>query len=258
MSSLHALLAIVCLSVGNLSLTVPVYASTLNVTTDSDAWKLEPSDAEEVGRLAITWLVALFFSISSFFHLGNGLLWREYYLSRLEACLCPSRWIEYSFSASVMVLLIAYFSGTLFLSTLISLFGLSFVTMLFGYASELYNRPSSPTEWEKGSFWSRAEVHFLGYPGYTLLWVVLFFQFVRSAIEAGDKMPPFVWGVVIGQCFLFSSFILPQLYQLRSPPSSYVKGELAFQVLSLGSKAMLGGLFLGNVLRLKDATELFA
>ena len=41
------------------------------------------------------------------------------------------------------------------------------------------------------------------------------------------------------------------------PPRHFYRGELAFQVLSLTAKGLLGGLLLGNVLMLSAFEELY-
>ena len=50
--------------------------------------------------------------LSCFFHLGNALLWKKFYLRALASGYAPFRWIKYTFSASVMILILAYTSGT--------------------------------------------------------------------------------------------------------------------------------------------------
>ena len=60
--------------------------------------------------------------------------------------------------------------------------------------------------------------------------------------------PDFVYVIVLGEAVVFFSFGAPQLYQVLAPPSRYVYGEYAYQVLSLSSKALLGTALLVNVL----------
>ena len=116
-------------------------------TSATDGWALEPDFSERATWLYLTWATACFFLLSCLFHLGNALLWKKVYLHSLASgyavrpCPTPTapcatahatqgapphssslvarlstpqpfRWIEYSFSASVMILILAYTSGT--------------------------------------------------------------------------------------------------------------------------------------------------
>lgn len=69
-------------------------------------------------------------------------------------CRNPLRWIEYSFSASLMAQVFAISGGLNHIYIVWMIFGLIFVTMVFGWVSEVYNRPISrgddikPYEWQ--------------------------------------------------------------------------------------------------------------
>lgn len=267
MAALHCALAIVTLSVGNLDLRTPVYATSVGAQgvgggNSTSGWELVPTVSESAGDFYLTWAVGAFFFICSFFHLGNALLWRGLYLRLLAKCYCPSRWIEYSFSASVMVLLIAYTTGSIVLNVMVLLFGLTLVTMLFGHLHEVICRPASPEMWAEPSVLWRLQAHLLGYIPQIFAWGVIVSQFVQaggssSTDEDGNerKMPDFVYAIVSVELVLFWSFGLVQLVVSLRTPKDYIKGELAYQVLSLGAKGLLGLLFLSNVLVLGSFTE---
>ena len=108
----HSMFAIITLYFGKIDLTVQVYKTQIGFSrrdiNNTDAgWDLTPIYVEG-GTFPITILTASFFVISAFFHLLNSSLLREYYLSELEKCRTPTRWIEYCFSAPLMILVISF------------------------------------------------------------------------------------------------------------------------------------------------------
>lgn len=92
-------------------------------------------------------LTALFFGFSAFMHAlwvflspwswSKRLLW-----NKLDDCLCIWRWLEYSFSASLMFVGIAVVTAIRDQNTLAGIFFLSFSTMWCGYFTELLSRPA--------------------------------------------------------------------------------------------------------------------
>ena len=130
----HSALAAITLAVGDLDLRVPLYSSDLelqiSLANNSDAWQYVPaSPAKRASWLYLTWLTASFFLLSAMAHLGNAAVWRKQYVQALTHGYAPFRWLEYTFSASVMMLLLSYVSGSIVLHTLVLLFGLTAVTM---------------------------------------------------------------------------------------------------------------------------------
>lgn len=267
MATMHLALAIVTMSVGNLELRTPVYGTSIGAQgvgggNSTAGWELVPEVSERAAYFYLTWAVAAFFLICALFHLGNALLWRGLYLRLLAQCYCPSRWIEYSFSASVMILLIAYTTGSIVLNVLVLLFALTFVTMLFGHLHEVICRPASADRWAEPSVLWRLQAHLLGYVPQVFAWGVIVAQFIQaggnsSTDEDGNerRMPDFVYAIVSVELVLFWSFGFVQLWVSLRTPKDYVKGELAYQVLSLVAKGLLGLLFLSNVLVLDSFTD---
>ena len=136
----HTILMVVTLSVGNLNLKVPIYGTGVQLETlanNTRAWALKPDTSKTVGWFHMTWLVALFFLLSALAHFGNALIWRSYYIRALQQAYAPFRWMEYSGSASVMILILSYTSGTILNPVLVALFALTFITMLFGHLHEV-------------------------------------------------------------------------------------------------------------------------
>ena len=109
------------------------------------SYKIVPLDESEQ-IFYIDTVTMLFFAFSAAMH-GVWVFispwhWSIPYLwKQLDECRCWWRWLEYSFSASLMFVGIAVCTAIRDRNTLISLFMLSFCTMWCGMLTELYSRP---------------------------------------------------------------------------------------------------------------------
>ena len=156
-------------------------------TIDSSVrFDFSPSYRKLENGLPLTWITIGFFAISAMAHAvvvvngpprntRNSCLFCYNYYQQIDNCQNPLRWIEYSFSASLMILGLSYTSGIRDVYLLITLTVLSFTTMVFGWITE---RLSSVNKGEDGKFWDlepfRARIfpHLLGYIPYTGIWVI--------------------------------------------------------------------------------------
>jgi hypothetical protein len=257
MSMFHTALAVTTLLVGNPGLWVPVYATRLNfdAPTADRGFRLVPV-YEEFGALPLTRTAALFFACSAVAHAGNAWLWRGFYLRRLGQAQSPMRWLEYFFSAPIMILSIAYAAGVRSHVELLQGYALVATTITFGWLNEVISRPRASTERAFDDAWAlpllpRLQAHLLGYVPQLAAWYGVVFTFLRSATGDGAVCggpPAFVYYIVLGEALLFFSFGVPQLYQALARPSRYVVGEYVYQVLSLLAKGLLGLTLLVNVL----------
>lgn len=229
---------------------------------------------EEDDLLSLPWLVAGFFAISFFFHTLILILicTDTFYLRMLYNCEQPLRFVEYAFSASVMIVAITYTSGRRGVTEIAYAFVLMFATMGFGWCTEaiascLDSINSDATKkWTCGHFLYALVPWLLGCVTYVPVWYVLIKTFNDTVTvaeeENGVKPPEWVRVVVYGQCAVFSLFSLPQIVQLLArmlPESSpdrvrlwYVNCEFSYIVLSLVAKLMLGSTYLANVLVLSN------
>ena len=249
MALFHALFMTATLILGNVDLRVTVYEARLTARAETDEpFGLAPV-YDAVGTLPLTILCALFFLLSSVFHLGNALLWRAEYERRLDLKQTPFRWLEYFFSAPVMMLTIAYATG---IQDAVALFMMSMLvatTMLFGWLHELLNRPDPcKDEWQL-PLSQRFAAHILGYIPQLSAWGAVIYTFVR-AVTGGEGPPTFVYYIVAIEAVLFFSFGIAQVVVTLLPPSQFINGEILYQILSLVSKGLLGLLLLVNVLAL--------
>lgn len=132
---------------------LPVYRSTLLFTLNeegegSTGWQLIPkyvTAKEEQQTLNLTALTIAFFGLSAFFHFlvcAISVRWTLYYWW-IDGCRNPLRWVEYSISASLMAVIIAFFAGIRSNHLLLALFFLSFSTICFGWVCEALSRPDA-------------------------------------------------------------------------------------------------------------------
>lgn len=258
MTVFHAGLAATTLAVGNLGLRIPLYSTNLqflegNATLSDLAFELVPRYAR-FASFPATWITAAFFACSALGHAGNALLWRRFYESELAQCRCTTRWIEYFFSAPLMFALIAVACGVREYTLLVALATLIATTIPFGYITECVATVEHGT-WVR-PFRQRIAPHVVGYLPQTAAWACVFAGFYDES--DADRPPAFVHAILWSQLLLFWSFGAVQLWQQLSPPSSYTRGEMAYQVLSLASKGTLGSLLLTNVIMLDSADDALA
>ena len=208
---------------------------------------LLPRIVESVS-IPITLLCAMFPALSFFFHLGHGLLWRERYeewVINMKAA--PTRWLEYSMSASIMMFALAPLSGLLVLSSMLNMAALVAITQIFGFLTELVARP-------QGDRWSRPRslilsTHLFGWIPQLMAWYILVSPLV-SVVSADDGGPPaFVFALILAEFLLFTSFGFVQIVLYGwFDPRHYVYGEVAYQLLSLIAKTLLTVVLISQVL----------
>lgn len=261
----HAAFCAVVLFLGKVDLTVPTYRTEITVvyTNESSsveslsgnasrAWRLVPSYVE-AGELAFTLATASFFALSALFHLLNGCVLRSFYLRQLAKCRTPTRYIEYTFSAAVMQLLIAYTLGVRERLLLLSSAVLVGITMPFGYWCELMAVPLDADTWCE-PLRIRLLPWFVGNAPQVTAWLIVIVTFYD---QTDNSAPAFVHAILWGELVLFFSFGFVALWQQLSTPSQFYQGEIMFQVLSLVAKGALGTILLANVLMLSDFAEIY-
>lgn len=143
----------------------------------------------------------------------------------------PARWWEYSVSASLMVVLIAMYTGIGDLAALIAIFGVNATMILFGLSMEYANRPGAPVTWRPFLYGCFAGA---------VPWVAIAVQIGYSQAQTGD-VPGFVFGIFASLFVLFMSFAVNMAlqYRRRGRWQSYLFGERVYLLLSLTAKSLL-------------------
>ena len=172
--------------------------------------------------------IAVFLLMAAVDHFVTGTIARSTYERDLRGGINRFRWVEYSFSATLMVLLIGFYSGITNITSVIAVAGANVAMILFGWLQERMNPPGRSTT-TMLPFW-------FGTIAGIAPWIAIAVQIIGS-----KTVPGFVYGIVIVQFVLFFSFGLNQWLQYRSIGkwTDYVYGEKAYLVLSLAAKSLL-------------------
>jgi hypothetical protein len=229
---LHLVQAGVMLALSN-DLAFPITASLL--TDDPVAVRGLPAP-EVVFELPIGPTVALFLLLAAIDHLLMATpRIRQWYEANLRIGRNLARWMEYSLSASVMLILIATLTGIWNIAALIGLFAANSAMILFGWLQETDHQPGG----DMTPFWFGTVIGLLP-------WVAIGYY-----LFSADGTPGFVIGIFVSLFVLFSSFGLNQWLQYRQVGRwrDYLFGESAYIWLSLIAKSLLAWQIFANVLR---------
>ena len=153
----------------------------------------------------------------------------EWYRRNLERGRNDARWIEYSVSASIMIVLIAMLTGIGDIAALVALFGVNASMIFFGLAQEHSARPG---EGSLLPFW-------LGSIAGAVPWIAIAIYVVSPGTSADP--PGFVYGIFVSLFLFFNVFALNMWLQYRriGPWRDYLFGESVYVLLSLTAKSAL-------------------
>jgi hypothetical protein len=181
--------------------------------------------------------VAIFLGLAAIDHLTTGTVARRTYEDDLRRGINRFRWVEYSFSATLMVLLIASYSGITDISSIIAISGANVGMILFGWLQERTNPPERAST-TMVPFWFGALIG-------VAPWIA-----IAVNVSGADTVPGFVYGIVAAQLLFFFSFGVNQWLQYRGvgPWSSYAFGEKTYLALSLVAKSVLAWQIFGGSL----------
>lgn len=162
------------------------------------------------------------------------------YLAGLQAQRNYFRWVEYSISSSVMIVLIAQVVGVSEMAAIVALFGVNASMILFGWLQEKYETPGNGG-WVPFIF---------GCIAGAVPWIALFFYVFSVGGTSGTSAPGFVYGIVITIFALFNSFAIVQWLQYKKVGkwSDYLRGERTYITLSLVAKSLLAWQIFANTL----------
>lgn len=231
----HLVLAAVVLSLSN-DFSLPVTASYLAGPPGSIF-----TDPVTLFNIRIGYAVALFLGLSSLFHFVVA---SKHFLSRYENGLKKNinifRWIEYSFSSSLMIVLIAQITGISNYGALIGIVGVNASMILFGWLQERYVKPGTG-DWLPFIFGCIAGI---------IPWIIVLISVLSPNSPSTATPPAFVYGIIISIFVLFNTFAYVQFkqYQANGKWKNYLRGEKAYIILSFVSKAALALQIFANTL----------
>lgn len=139
------------------------------------------------------------------------------------------RWIEYFFSSSIMIVLIAQITGISDIAALIAIFGVNACMILFGALQEKYEEPG-----KRGwlPFW-------FGCFGGVIPWIAIAIFVWAPGLSVSP--PGFVYGIIGSLFVFFNCFAVNMVLQYKQvgPWRDYLFGEKVYIILSLTAKALL-------------------
>lgn len=189
---------------------------------------------EEIYKINPQWLSFVFAVICALFHFGYFYHdTRKLYEERIDNLNNWYRWVEYSLSASIMIVQISLLTGITDQIALLNAFGCVFGMIWFGQFVEVaVDRNARIVAFVLGSI--------LGmFP-----WAGILTTYGLSA----DDAPWFVHVIVVGQFVTFMGFAVVALRHLiyidsikdkQDKVSFYIRGELIYNILSLFAKTYL-------------------
>jgi hypothetical protein len=231
LTSLHFVQAVVIL----------VLAGSFAITVTSSIPQGPPGTAvpapDALFDVPIGGAVAVFLALAALDHLLTATVYRSTYERDLRRGINRFRWVEYSVSATLMIILISFYSGITSINAVIAIIGANVGMILFGWVQELMNAPGRTTT-TMLPFWFGTIVGLAP-------WVSIAFNIFGST-----TVPGFVYGIVVTQVILFFSFGLNQWLQYRGMGkwTDYAYGEKAYLVLSLVAKSLLAWQIFGGSL----------
>lgn len=185
--------------------------------------------------------VALFLALSAVAHLVVACpVFFPRYRSGLLAGHNYFRWVEYSLSASLMIVLIAQLTGISDVAALLALFGVNAGMIFFGWLQEKYERPGG------GGWLPFAFGCVLG----LVPWLAILVYVVAPRSTSGAEPPGFVYGIIVSIFVFFNVFAVNQLLQYKRVGrwADYLVGERAYITLSLTAKSALAWQVFGGTL----------
>ncbi|MEM1332447.1 MAG: heliorhodopsin HeR, partial [Actinomycetota bacterium] len=154
-------------------------------------------------------------------------------------------WVEYSLSATLMIVLIALVTNVTDIAALVGIAFANVAMILFGWLMEVAN---DPTESEAQRWWTPFRFGCVAGVG---PWLAMVAAIVGGLTIEGTEQPPvFVYGILVTIFLLFNCFAVVQWRQYRGHGkwADYVRGETAYIVLSFVAKSTLAWQIFANTL----------
>lgn len=189
-------------------------------------------DLQQWTTVRIGPLVAGFLALSALAHLTISLPGiYQWYVKNLKKGANYARWIEYSFSSSLMIVVIAMLTGMYDVIGLLLMFSLNAMMILFGWMMELHNQSTKKTNWTAYIFGCIAGV---------IPWLAIAAYLVFAG-EGELKAPTFVYWIFFSMFLFFNTFAVNMVLQYKKVGKwkDYTYGEKVYIILSLVAKSLL-------------------
>ncbi len=234
-AAFHAVQAGLVLVLAN-SFTLPVTATYLAGPPGTT-----PTDTVTILSTGVGLAVAGFLALSAVFHVIVASPWFfERYQAGLLAGHNTFRWVEYSLSSSIMIVLIAQLTGIADVTALLAIFGVNASMILFGWLQEHYENPGNGG-WLPFIFGCVAGI---------VPWLAVLVYVVAPGSTSDAEPPVFVYAIIASLFVFFNTFAVNQWLQYRQLGRwrDYLVGERAYVTLSLVAKSALAWQVFGGTL----------
>jgi hypothetical protein len=198
-----------------------------------------PATLHTIWSIQTGWGVFTFMAISALALLLIASPWIfSWYKRNLLQSRNFGRWIEYFFSSSIMIVLIAQITGISDIAALLAIFGINACMILFGALQEKYEKPGKPN-WLP--FWMGS---FAG----LIPWIAVAVYVAAPGVSSSP--PGFVYAIVIMLFIFFNCFAVNMVLQYKKvgPWRDYLFGEKVYIILSLTAKSLLSWMVFANIL----------
>jgi hypothetical protein len=212
---------------------IPVVATYLNGPPGTSP------EAHKIGDFQLGWGVFAFMALSALALLliaSPGIF--GWYKRNLLKSRNYGRWIEYSITSSLMIVLITMICGITDLAAMIAIFGVNACMVLFGLLLEKYEQPGRPN-WLSFYFGCFAGV---------IPWIAVLVYVWSPGF--GARPPAFVYGIIVSLFVFFNCFAINMVLQYKKVGrwKDYLYGEKVYIILSLTAKALLAWQVFASVL----------
>ena len=209
---------------------------------DPEAKRLVPQP-ETLFSLRLGPAIAAFLLLSAVAHFTVASPWAyPWYARNVKRGINPARWIEYSLSSSLMIVLIAMLVGIYDIAALVAIFGVNACMILFGWVMERYNLERPRVDWL--AYW-------FGVFAGAVPWIAIGIYLFGAGSGTSSRPPTFVYFIYASLFVFFNVFALNMVFQYRhrGPWKDLLFGERVYMVLSLLAKSALAWQVFAGTLR---------
>ena len=199
------------------------------------------------GKMNLRVTTVIFLLLSAVFQFVYFIIVSVFSVAASLNIIAVLRWLEYSMSASVMIVMLAYFTGVVDIMELTCLCALTILTQACGFLTEQLYIIKATSQIHIGIM-VRVFPYLCGWFAQAIIWFILALRFgvnVERFADLGEDMPEWVPLVVGVQLLLFASFglvplaIFCQCACKRSFIKNMVCMEVTYGILSLAAKSIL-------------------
>lgn len=243
MASLHFVQAVIILILSKSS-TLPLTTNylTLDPLQSQGGAPVLVSGTQQIGNLNLAIIMVAFLLMSALAHIIIATVYRKRYEADLKVGINKARWIEYSLSASTMMVGIALLSGIYDLSSLVMIFALVGVMNLLGLVMEVHNQTTKKTNWLS---------YVVGCMAGIIPWLVFVIYVWGATVYGAGEIPTFVYWIYLSIFLFFNSFAVNMYlqYKKKGKWADYLYGEKVYMILSLVAKSALAWQVFAGTLR---------